>query len=161
MIGLKLTWHSKKVLDEASKLLGLAPVLSFGVAILVLILAVFALRDLWSVHQAEQKQAKQPQFKVQTVGVTQKAYENYAFVLQRLNPLIKVTADKESLLVEASQPELFAEFMMVLNSVQGLSNRVVWRAEEICLAGCNGAASRAVIKGTEEKVTVKLGVEND
>lgn len=153
----KITSGASSLADEIARLMGLGPVLAFSVALLMLVLAIFSVKGFMAELKQDSKSKDVPEFKVKSTAVSTKAYENYAFVLQRLSPVVRVSAEKEKLQIEIQQAEAFPEFMYVLGNVQGLSDRVVWKADEICLAGCTGAASRAVIRGYEEKVNVTLG----
>lgn len=96
------------------------------------------------------------------VPVGMAVYSDYARVLSRLSPDVQVTADRSGIRIEIVDAAHYAEFMYVLNSIQGVSKDVVWHAEEICLAGCAGKASLALVKGMTEKVEVKLrGQDNE
>lgn len=153
---LNLSASGIKVFEEVSRLMGLAPLIALTLAVLMTVLAVFAVKDFLYTNQEQTKTKENPKFEVAKSPVSAKAYENYAFVLQRISPGVKVQADKDKLVIESPTVETFPEFMFVLNSIQGLSNRVIWKAEEICLAGCQGAASKAIVTGFEEKVKVTL-----
>lgn len=153
---LNLNASGIKVFEEVSRLMGLAPLIALTLAVMMTVLAVFAVKDFLYTSQEQNKAKENPKFEVSKAPVSAKAYENYAFVLQRISPGVKVQADKDKLVIESPTAEAFPEFMYVLNSIQGLSNKVIWKAEEICLAGCQGAASKAIVTGFEEKVKVTL-----
>ena len=75
---------------------------------------------------------------------------------------MQVATEKNGIRIQTMSAEHYSEFMYVLNSVQGVAENVVWQAEEICLAGCAGKASEALVKGVVERVEVKLrGATND
>jgi hypothetical protein len=153
---LNLNAGGVKMLEELSRFMGLAPMFALSLAVLMTVLAVFAVKDFVAVNAEQTKAKENPKFEVNKAPVSAKAYENYAFVLQRISQGVKVTADKDKLVIESPSADTFPEFMYVLNSIQGLSNKVIWKAEEICLAGCQGAASKAIVSGFEEKVKVTL-----
>lgn len=153
---LNLNAGGVKMFEEASRFMGLAPMFALTLAVLMTVLAVFAVKDFLAVNAEQTKAKDNPKFEVKKAPVSAKAYENYAFILQRMSPSVKVIADKDKLVIESPSAESFTEFMYVLNSIQGLSNKVIWKAEEICLAGCQGAVSKAIVTGFEEKVKVTL-----
>lgn len=153
---LDLKSNSSMWVAEASRLLGLAPVFTMMCAVLMLVLAVFSVNDLLKASETERKSEELPEFSLKQLPVGRVVYEEYAAILGRLSPDVQVVANRDSIRIEIADPAKFAEFMYVLNSVQGLSKDVVWKADEICLAGCSGKASQAVIKGITEKVEVKL-----
>jgi hypothetical protein len=143
-------------ITEVSRLLGVAPVFAMMCAVVMLILAVFALGDLVQSRGIQKKSQELPEFNLKVVPVTKAVYEDYAKVLGRLSPDVRVSASNDSIKIEIADASKYAEFMYVLSGVQGVSKDIVWRAEEICLAGCAGQASLAVIKGMTEKVEVTL-----
>lgn len=146
---------------EASRLLGVAPVFAMMGAVLMLILAVFSVKDILNANQTEKKSAELPQFTLKREPVGKAVYEDYATVLARLSADVRVEVERNGLRINIADPGKYAEFMYVLNSIQGVSKDVIWQAEEICLAGCSGAASYAVVKGVVEKVEVKLRGQGD
>lgn len=147
---------------EASRLLGLAPVFTMMCAVVMVILAVFSVNELLRAAEVEKKSQELPEFSLKRVPVGMAVYSDYARVLSRLSPDVQVTADRSGIRIEIVDAAHYAEFMYVLNSIQGVSKDVVWHAEEICLAGCAGKASLALVKGMTEKVEVKLrGQDNE
>jgi hypothetical protein len=146
---------------EASRLLGLAPVFSMMCAVTMLILAVFSVNDVLRNAEVQKKSQELPEFSLKKVPVGNAVYNDYARVLARLSPDVQVAADRDGIRIEIASPAHYAEFMYVLNSVQGVSRDVVWHAQEICLAGCSGKASVAVVRGMTEKVEVKLRGQNN
>ncbi|HEY1057506.1 MAG TPA: hypothetical protein VGE55_02110 [Limnobacter sp.] len=144
------------LLTEVTRLMGLAPLLMMSAAVLMLIVTVFAVKDFVQQEQKEKRSAELPQFKLVTQSVPKKLYDEYAAVLARLSPVVRVEALKDGLEISIQNEGSYPEFMFVLNSIQGVSKNVIWRAEEICLAGCQGKASVAIVKGLTEKVQVKL-----
>lgn len=142
--------------SEASRLMGLAPVFTMMCAVLMVVLAVFSVSDFLKMAEVEQKSQELPEFTLKTVPVEKSVYEEYARVLARLSPEVRVSAGNDHLRIEVADPARYTEFMYVLNSIQGISKDVVWKAEEICLAGCAGIASQATVKGIREKIEVKL-----
>lgn len=143
-------------INEASRLLGLAPVFILMCAVVMVILAVFSVTDLVRAAGEEKKSLELPEFTLKKTPVGKAVYNDYARVLARLSPGVQVFADKDGIRIEIADAVNYAEFMYVLNSVQGVSKDVVWHAEEICLAGCAGKASKALVKGVTERVEVKL-----
>ncbi|HEX4917368.1 MAG TPA: hypothetical protein VFV43_05680, partial [Limnobacter sp.] len=118
-------------------------------------------RDFVANQQQEERSMRLPQFKIQSAPVPKSLYQEYAATLARLSPVVQVSSSGDSLQVSIADASHYAEFMFVLNSIQGVSDRVIWRAQEICLAGCEGTAAKAVIKGLTESVDVTLRGEND
>jgi hypothetical protein len=150
------------LMTEISRMLGLAPILTMMVAVMMLVLTIFSVQDLLVETQKEQKSMELPAFALKKLPVGKKVYEDYSVVLGRLSPYVTVVAEKDGIRIEIADPARYAEFMYVLNSVQGVSKDVVWKAKEICLAGCSGKASSALVTGIIEKVEVKLrGQENE
>ena len=144
------------LVNEITRLLGLAPLLMMIASVLMLVVSTFAVRDFVA-NKAQLRQATElPQFEIKVDPVGKRVYDNYAEVLGRLTRNVKVSSSVSGLKIEISDPNSYADFMFVLNSVQGVSKDVVWEAEEICLAGCAGAVSMALIKGVRETVSVKL-----
>lgn len=160
---MKLDFRNSNALwvTEASRLMGLAPVFAMMCAVLMTVLAVFSVTDFLKVAETERKSQDLPEFNLKRMPVESAVYEDYARVLARLSPEVLVTAGKDSLRIEVSDPARYSEFMYVLNSIQGISRDVVWKADEICLAGCSGAASQAIVKGMTEKVEVRLRGQDD
>ena len=152
---LDLKNNSTLWITEASRLMGLAPVFAMMCAVVMVILAAF------SVNEIERKSQELPEFTLKRVPVGKVVYEDYARVLARLSPDVRVVANRDSIKIDIADPSKYAEFMYVLNSIQGISKDVVWHAEEICLAGCAGQASLAIAKGMTEKVEVKLRGQGD
>jgi hypothetical protein len=153
---------SSLLMTEVSRMLGLAPIFTMMVAVVMLILAVFSIQEFLTETQKEKKSLELPNFTLKKSPVGKKVYDDYSVVLARLSPHVKVTAEKGGILIGISDPARYAEFMFVLNSVQGVSKDVVWTAKEICLAECAGSASSALVSGVTEKVEVKLrGPENE
>ena len=148
-------------LTEASRLMGLAPVFSMMCAMIMVILSVHSVIDVIRVAELERKSQELPEFTLKRVPVGAAVYEEYAQVLSRLSPDVKVLGSREGIKIDVADSSKYAEFMYVLNSVQGLSKDVVWHAEEICLAGCSGLGSQALVKGTTEKIEVKLRGQGD
>jgi hypothetical protein len=154
--------HDKALLwNEITRLLGLAPLLVMIAAVVMLVVTVFAVKDF--VHEERQHKLSMqlPHFTVKTQPVGVKLYEEFAASLTRLSPTVDVKATKDGLEVSIKDPNHYPEFMFVLNSIQGLSKNAIWKADEICLAGCAGAASVAKIKGFTEKVEVRLRGEGN
>lgn len=153
---------SSLLMTEVSRMLGLAPVFTMMVAIIMLVLVVFSVQGFLTETQKEKKSMELPTFTLKKLPVGKKIYEDYAVVLARLSPHVKVTAEKDGIRIGITDAAKYAEFMFVLNSVQGVSKDVVWQAKEICLAECGGSASTALVSGITEKVEVKLrGLENE
>lgn len=153
---------SSLLMTELSRMLGLAPVFTMMIAAVMLVLAVFSIQDLLTETQKQKKSMELPAFTLKTLPVSKKIYEDYAVVLSRLSPHVKVSAEKDGIRIAINDAARYAEFMFVLNSVQGVSKDVVWQAKEICLAECGGSASTALVNGITEKVEVKLrGPENE
>lgn len=144
------------LLAEAVRLIGLAPVFAMMSAVVMLVLAVFSVDDMLRVTKSEKIGSTLPEFTLRKLPVTASVYEEYARVLGRLSPDVQVRSDSEGIRIEIADANKYAEFMYVLNSVQGLSKGVVWQASEICLAGCSGGASSAIVKGMTETIEVKL-----
>ncbi|WP_370260690.1 hypothetical protein [Limnobacter sp.] len=144
------------LLNEASRLMGLGPVIVMMGAVLMTIVAVFSLTDLVRASQETAKSAELPEFVLIKRPVGRAVYEEYATVLSRLSPHVSVGFEKDGLRVQINDANYYADFIYVLNSIQGVAQDVVWQAEEICLATCSGAASTALVKGVVEKVEVKL-----
>lgn len=150
------------LMTEVSRMLGLAPILTMMVAVMMLVLAIFSVQDLLLETRKEQKSMELPAFALKKLPVGKKVYEDYSVILGRLSPFVTVAAEKDGIRIDIADPAKYAEFMYVLNSVQGISKDVVWKAQEICLAGCSGKASTALVTGIIEKVEVKLrGQENE
>lgn len=153
---------SSLLMTEVSRMLGLAPIFTMIVAIIMLVLAVFSIQDFLIETQKEKKSMELPTFTLEKSPVSEKVYEDYSVILARLSPHVKVTAEKEGIRIGITDLAKYTEFMFVLNSVQGVSKDVVWKAKEICLAECVGSASSALVSGIIEKVEVKLrGPENE
>ena len=134
-------------LSEASRLMGLGPVLVSMGAVLMLILAVFSVVDLMKTTQQKAKSAELPEFTLKRVPISKSVYEDYASTLMRLSPHVQVLTEKNGIRIQIASAEHYSEFMYVLNSIQGVAEGVVWKADEICLAGCSGKASEALVKG--------------
>jgi hypothetical protein len=150
------------LMTEVSRMLGLAPVFTMMVAVFMLMLAVFSVQDFLAEAQKEKKSTELPTFTLNKSPVGKMIYEDYSRVLARLSPYVNVVAEREGIRISINDPARYAEFMFVLNSVQGVSKDVVWTAKEICLADCAGSASTALVSGIIEKVEVKLrGPENE
>jgi len=150
------------LMTEVSRMLGLAPIFTMMIAVLMLVLAIFSVKDLLAETQKEKKSMELPAFALKKLPVGKKVYEDYSAVLGRLSTHVTVFAEKDGIRIEIVDPAKYAEFMYVLNSVQGVSKDVVWKAREICLAGCSGKASSALVSGIIEKVEVKLrGQDNE
>lgn len=143
-------------LTEASRLMGLAPVFSMMCAMIMVVLSVHSVIDVIRVAGLERKSQDLPEFSLKSIPVGEVVYEEYAQVLSKLSPDVKVLGSRDGIKIDIADSSKYAEFMYVLNSVQGLSKDVIWHAEEICLAGCSGQGSQALVKGTTEKVEVKL-----
>lgn len=158
---LDLKNNSAQWVTEAGRLLGLAPVFTMMCAVVMVILAVFSVTDLLRAAGVEKKSRELPEFTLKKIPVGTAVYTDYARILARLSPGVQVLAEKDGIRIEIADAANYAEFMYVLNSVQGVSKDVVWHAEEICLAGCAGKASLAVVKGMTEKVEVKLRGQGD
>lgn len=158
---LDLKNNSTLWITEASRLMGLAPVFAMMCAVFMVILAAFSVSDFLRATDTERKSQELPEFTLKRVPVGKMVYEDYARVLARLSPDVQVVANPDSIRIDITDPANYAEFMYVLNSVQGISKNVVWHAEEICLAGCSGQASLAIVKGMTEKVEVKLRGKSD
>lgn len=158
---LDLKNNSSLWVAEASRLMGLAPVFAMMCAVIMVILAAFSVNDFLRANEIERKSQELPEFTLKRVPVGKLVYEDYARVLSRLSPDVQVLANRDSIKIDIADPSKYAEFMYVLNSVQGISKDVVWHAEEICLAGCSGQASMAIVKGMTEKVEVKLRGQGD
>lgn len=153
---------SSLLMTEVSRMLGLAPIFTMIVAIIMLVLAVFSIQDFLIETQKEKKSMELPTFTLKKSPVSEKVYEDYSVILARLSPHVKVTAEKEGIRIGITDLAKYTEFMFVLNSVQGISKDVVWKAKEVCLAECAGNASSALVSGIIEKVEVKLrGPENE
>lgn len=147
---------SSAIVREMGRLLGLAPVLLLMVATLSVVFSVLKVSDFLA-HKSQLAQLVQlPRFEIKVDPVDQSLYENYATILSRLSKQVTVEGTKEGLKIRIAKATDYPEFMFVLNSVQGLSKNVVWKADEICLASCKGGASVALITGVRETVTVKL-----
>jgi len=144
------------VITELSRLLGVAPMFTVAAAVLMLIISVLSVRDFVATLEQEKKSLELPQFSIASQPVPKKLYEDYAAVLSRLSPVVQVTTNNDSLLVRIENAEHYPEFMFVMNSIQGVSDKVIWRAQELCLAGCQGSAAFATVKGLTERVDVKL-----
>ncbi|MCQ8897574.1 hypothetical protein NQT62_14120 [Limnobacter humi] len=153
---LDLKTDASMLLNEVSRLLGLAPLMVMMAAVLMVVVTALAVKDFIKSEQTEKKNAELPQFKLLTEPVPASLYAEYAAVLQRLSPAVVVEASKDSLEISIAKEANFPEFMFVLNSIQGVSKKVIWKADDICLASCKGKASYAVVKGITEKVQVKL-----
>ena len=158
---LDLKNNSAVWITEASRLMGLAPMFAMMCAVVMLVLAVFSVNDLLQATGTEKKSQELPEFSLKKVPVGKAVYEDYARVLGRLSPDVRVVANRDSIRIEIADPSKYAEFMYVLNSIQGVSKDVVWHADEICLAGCTGSASLTTVKGMTEKVEVKLRGQGD
>ncbi len=159
---LDLKNDSAYVFHEVSRLLGIAPLLTLLAAAFMLVMAIFTLKDFMYNRSEEAKSLQLPQFNIQSRPVSKKLYEDYAATLARLSPAVSVTANQDALLISISSQVHYPEFMYVLNSIQGVSKNVIWRADEICLAGCSGASATAKVKGLTESVEVSLrGNENE
>jgi hypothetical protein len=162
MVKLDLKNNAADWVSEASRLMGLGPVLVTMGAVLMLVLAVFSVIDLMQATQQKAKSAELPEFTLKKSPVSKSVYEDYAATLSRLSPHVQVFTEKNGIQVQILSAEHYSEFMYVLNSIQGVADNVVWQAEEICLAGCAGKASEALVKGFVEQVEVKLrGAAND
>lgn len=144
------------ITTELMRLLGVAPMFTLAAAVLMLIITTFSIRDFIVRQQAERKSLELPQFSISAKPVSKAVYEDYAKVLARLSANVEVTAVPEGLQIAIADAQYYPEFMFVLNSIQGVSEKVIWRAEEICLAGCKSGAASALVKGLTEKVNVKL-----
>ena len=153
---LDLKHGGSAMFTELSRLLGVAPMFTVAAAVLMLILTVLSVRDFVAAFDQEQKSLELPQFTISSQPVGKKLYEDYAAVLARLSPVVQVTATNDALQVRIENAQHYPEFMFVLNSIQGVSDKVIWRAQELCLAGCQGAAAFATVRGLTEKVDVKL-----
>lgn len=159
---LDLRTNAADWVSEASRLMGLGPVLVTMGAVLMLVLAVFSVNDLMRATQQKAKSAELPEFTLKKQPVPKGVYEDYAATLSRLSPHVQVATEKNGIRIQIMSPEHYSEFMYVLNSIQGVAENVVWQAEEICLAGCAGKASEALVNGVIERVEVKLrGATND
>ncbi|HEX4879499.1 MAG TPA: hypothetical protein VFV39_06615 [Limnobacter sp.] len=158
---LNMKYDGSMMATELSRLLGVAPMFTVAAAVLMLIITVFSVRDFVSTREQEQKSLELPQFSISSQPVGRKLYQDYAAVLSRLSPVVEVTVVNDALQVRIENAQHYPEFMFVMNSIQGVSDKVIWRAQEICLAGCQGAAAYATVKGLTEKVDVKLRGMND
>ena len=158
---LDLKSNATEWITEASRLMGLAPMFAMMCAVLMLTMAVYSVQDLVASGQSERVSVSLPEFKLNKQPIGASLYEEYARVLGKLAPEVEVLAEKGGIRITISDRARFAEFMYVLNSIQGLSKDVIWHAEEICLASCGGKASQALVKGSTEKVEVKLRGESN
>jgi hypothetical protein len=161
-VKLDFKTDSSLLMTEVSRMLGLAPIFTMMIAVIMLVLVVFSVQDFLVEAQKEKKSLELPSFTLNKLPVGKKVYEDYSLVLARLSPFVSVSAEKDGIRISITDPARYAEFMFVLNSVQGVSKDVVWSAKEICLAECGGSASTALVSGIIEKVDVKLrGPENE
>ncbi|WP_288108054.1 hypothetical protein [Limnobacter sp.] len=147
---------STMIFNEMGRLLGLAPVLLMMVATISLVATVVKVGDFLSQRSKVSQLAELPSFQINVNPVDQSLYESYARVLSRLSSQVEVTGSAKGLVIRIAKATDYPEFMYVLNSVQGISKDVVWKADEICLAKCTEGASVAIIKGVRETVSVKL-----
>jgi hypothetical protein len=160
-VKLDFKTDSSLLMTEVSRMLGLAPILTMMLAVMMFVLAVFSTQDMLAESRKEKKGMELPEFTLKKIPVSKKNYEDYALILGRLSPEVKVSAEKDGIRIDIREPAHYAEFMYVLNSIQGLSKDVIWKAEEICLASCAGKASTALVGGLIEKVEVKLRGQQD
>lgn len=147
---------SSAISREITRLLGLAPLVLLMVATLSLVVTVIKVSDFFTKKNQVSQLAELPKFEIRVNPVDKNLYQNYASILSRLSTQVEVVGSDAGLKIRIAKPTEFPEFMFVLNSVQGLSKDVVWKADEICLASCSDGASVALIKGVRETVTVKL-----
>lgn len=147
---------STAIFNEMGRLLGLAPVLLMMVATISLVVTVIKVGDFLSQKSRVAQLAELPRFEIKVSPVGESLYENYAQILSRLSTQVEVVGSAKGLKIRIAKAVDYPEFMFVLNSVQGISKDVVWKADEICLAHCTDGASVAVIKGVRETVSVKL-----
>lgn len=150
------------LLTEVSRMLGLAPIFTMAVAAVALVLVVFSIQDFVAETQKEKKSMELPTFILKKSPVGKKVYDEYSATLARLSNQVNVSPEKDGIRISIKDPAHYAEFMFVLNSVQGVSKDMIWTAKEICLVDCAGSASTALVSGVIEKVEVKLrGPENE
>lgn len=145
-----------RMLLELLKLQGAAPFIVLLCALGMLAQAAYSVNDFMREAKEEERNARLPKFTLKTNPVGRKAYESYAEILNRISPNVVVKGDSRGLVVSINDANHYPEFMYVLNSVQGLSSRVIWRADSICLAKCEGNQGMAVIQGVEESIEVSL-----
>ncbi|MDX1668441.1 MAG: hypothetical protein R3194_03395, partial [Limnobacter sp.] len=135
---------------------GLGILLVLLCAVGALVQATNSVNSFMKEAREEERKSTLPKFTLQTTPVGKATYEAYARVLGKISKQVAVKADHTGLIVSIHDVNHFPEFMYVLNSVQGLSQRVIWKAESICLAKCDGAKAIALIKGVEESIEVSL-----
>lgn len=145
-----------KVLLELLKLQGVAPFIVLLCAVAMLAQAAYSVNLFMKEAQEVERNSRLPKFTLKSNPVGRKAYESYAEVLNRISPKVMVKGESKGLVVSINDANHYPEFMYVLNSVQGLSKRVIWQADSICLAKCEGAQGMAVIQGVEESIEVSL-----
>lgn len=147
---------SGKMLLELLKLQGVAPFIALLCAVGMFAQAAYSVNLFMKEAQEEERNARLPKFTLKSNPVGRTAYESYAEILNRISPKVNVKGEAKGLVVSIGDANHYPEFMYVLNSIQGLSKRVIWRADSICLAKCEGAQGLAVIQGVEESIEVSL-----
>lgn len=157
MLGFKN--DSGKVASQMASLMGLAPILAVGLAIGMVVLTTSSIQGFFATKADSEQKGSLPKFVVNQRPVGLVAYERYAQVLDRLSKDISVKGTKEGINIVMSNAANYPEFMFILSSIQGLSNKVIWQADSICLGRCSGGAGSALVKGFEEGVSVSLRKE--
>ncbi len=83
-------------------------------------------------------------------------YQGYLTTMKRLSPVVRFDAGKrgENIEVTINSAEHFSEFMYALASLQSFTESVLWEAQELCIATCEGAAVKAVIRGYKQQFSL-------
>ena len=83
-------------------------------------------------------------------------YQSYLASMRRLSPVVRFEIPRggDAIEVSVESADNYAEFIYALSTMQSYSDAVVWEATEICIAGCEGSAAKATIKGFKQRFTV-------
>lgn len=157
---LSLKSDGKRILAEMARLSGVAPLLAMMAAIVMLAMAVQSVHGFFEVKEKAEQGQRLPKFTLASRPVGKVAYERYAQVLAKVSPQVTVTASMDGLKISVPNTAFYPEFMYVLANVQGLSERVIWKAQTLCLVKCNGGAGTAHLVGFEEEISVSLRGES-
>eukprot|EP01030_Chromulinospumella_sphaerica_P007729 gene7729-7558_t len=76
------------------------------------------INDFLRTNEIERKSQELPEFTLKRVPVGKVVYEDYARVLARLSPDVRVVANRDSIKIDIADPSKYAEFMYVINGMK-------------------------------------------
>ncbi|MFN7835431.1 MAG: hypothetical protein ACK5NY_06560 [Burkholderiaceae bacterium] len=152
---MKLDWklHWLALLKSLPANLGLLSPALLLVAVCMVVVATHSTRKLvsqiYSAASAQQSQSVE----VRKIPLRALEYQSYVSSMRRLSPVVRFEQSRggDAIEVSVDNADSYAEFMYALASLQSFSESVIWEAQEVCVAGCEGAASKAVIKGFKQQ----------